>query len=77
MAHRVGSCGRLLTHTTAGSDELRANVALVNSLWACAVHEAGYRRLRADEKRMSHAKQKRRHADEAQVIARMVERIGS
>jgi len=59
-----------------GSDTLRANRALVNSLWACGIHDAEYRRLRADEKRKTHAKQRDRHAAEAQVIARMVERIG-
>ena len=59
-----------------GSDTLRANRALVNSLWACGTHDAEYRRLRSDEKRKSHAKQRDRHAAEAQVIAGMVEQIG-
>ena len=68
-----------LSPATDGSDTLRANRALVNSLWACGIHDAEYRRLRADEKRKSHAKQRDRHAAEAQVIAKVysVEKVSA
>lgn len=60
-----------------GEENLRSNAALVNSLWAHAMHEAQYRRLRAVEKRQSHAKQSRKHEEQALSIARMVERLGA
>lgn len=59
-----------------GAEHLRSNAALVSSLWAHAMHEAQYRRLRAPEKRESHAKQSQKHRALALSIAGVVERLG-
>jgi hypothetical protein len=59
-----------------GTSMFTSNPALNTNLWACAVQEAQYRRLRAPEKRSSHRKQSDRQAKEALRNAGLVEHLG-